>query len=129
VVKGKTGGGESELMGPVVAVGKRLDGGHVWTHPRMIGADGEPAGQGRRQADPVLEARGRPPEPGRGHAVHEWKPQDILNAAPNVDSENTNYLGRGKKYSRFMVRAGDHLPGYDLNHSYEDCDVFISLAR
>jgi hypothetical protein len=59
-----------------------------------------------------------------------WKPQDILNAAPNVEFENTNYLGRGKKYSRFMVPGGGIIyPGYDLNHSYEDCDVFISLAK
>jgi hypothetical protein len=59
-----------------------------------------------------------------------WKPQDILNAAPNVEFENTNYLGRGKKYSRFMVPGGGLIyPGYDLNHSYEDCDVFVSLAK
>jgi uncharacterized protein (DUF362 family) len=47
-----------------------------------------------------------------------------------VEFENTNYLGRGKKYSRFMVPGGGLIyPGYDLNHSYEDCDVFISLAK
>jgi len=59
-----------------------------------------------------------------------WKPQDILSAADHVEFENTNYLGRGKKYSRFMVPGGGWIfPGYDLNHSYEDCDVFVSLAK
>jgi hypothetical protein len=59
-----------------------------------------------------------------------WKPRDILTAADNVEFENTNYLGRGKKYSRFMVPAGAMIyPGYDLNHSYEDCDVFVSFAK
>jgi len=59
-----------------------------------------------------------------------WKPQDILNAAKNVEFENTNYLGQGKKYSRFMVPGGGLIyPGYDLNHSYEDCDVFVSCAK
>jgi hypothetical protein len=59
-----------------------------------------------------------------------WKPEDILNAAPNVEFENTNYLGQGKKYSRLMVPSGGLVfPGYDLNHSYEDCDVFISHAK
>jgi uncharacterized protein (DUF362 family) len=59
-----------------------------------------------------------------------WRPEDILNAAPNVEFENTNYLGRGKKYSRFMVPGGGWVfPGYDLNHSYEDCDVFVSLGK
>jgi hypothetical protein len=36
----------------------------------------------------------------------------------------------GKKYSRFMVPGGGIIyPGYDLNHSYEDCDVFVSFAK
>ena len=59
-----------------------------------------------------------------------WEPLDILNAAPRVEFENTNYLGRAKKYSRFNVSTGGYLyPGWDLNHSYEDCDVFVSLAK
>jgi uncharacterized protein (DUF362 family) len=59
-----------------------------------------------------------------------WKPQDILSAADNVEFENTNYLGRGKTYSRLMVPGGGLIyPGYDLNHSYADCDVFVSLAK
>jgi uncharacterized protein (DUF362 family) len=41
-----------------------------------------------------------------------WAPGDILNAAPNVEFENTNFLGRGKQYSRFA-----------------DCDVFVSLTK
>jgi uncharacterized protein (DUF362 family) len=59
-----------------------------------------------------------------------WRPQDILSAADHVEFENTNYLGEGKKYSRFMVPGGGLIyPGYDLNHSYEDCDVFVSFAK
>jgi uncharacterized protein (DUF362 family) len=59
-----------------------------------------------------------------------WEPRDILGAATNVEFENTNCLGRGKKYSRFKVPFGGYLfPAYDLNHSYEDCDVFVSLAK
>ena len=47
-----------------------------------------------------------------------------------MEFENTNYLGRGKKYSRLMVPHGGYMfPGFDLNHSYEDCDVFVSLAK
>jgi uncharacterized protein (DUF362 family) len=59
-----------------------------------------------------------------------WVPGDILNAAPNVEFENTNYLGQGKQYSRFNVPFGGYLyPAYDLNHSYVDCDVFVSLTK
>jgi uncharacterized protein (DUF362 family) len=59
-----------------------------------------------------------------------WEPRDILSAAANVEFENTNYLGRAKKYSRMVVPYGGYMfPAFDLNHSYEDCDVFVSIAK
>jgi hypothetical protein len=59
-----------------------------------------------------------------------WKPRNILNAAPNVEFENTNHLGRGKKYVRSTVLFGGYMyPAHDLNHSYRDCDVFVSMAK
>jgi uncharacterized protein (DUF362 family) len=59
-----------------------------------------------------------------------WEPRDILSAARNVEFENTNYLGKGKKYSRMTVPYGGYMfPAFDLNHSYEDCDVFVSIAK
>jgi uncharacterized protein (DUF362 family) len=58
------------------------------------------------------------------------EPKDILGAGPNVELENTNTLGKGKKYSRFMVPTGGYVyPGFDLNHSFEECDVFVSIAK
>ena len=58
------------------------------------------------------------------------EPRDILRAGPNVEFENTNYLGFAKKYSRLKVPFGGYMfPAFDLNHSYEDCDVFVSIAR
>jgi uncharacterized protein (DUF362 family) len=59
-----------------------------------------------------------------------WEPRDIMSAAPNVEFENTNYLGRAKKYSRLSVPSGALIfPAFDLNHSYENCDFFVSLAK
>ena len=59
-----------------------------------------------------------------------WEPRDILSAASNVEFENTNYLGKGKKYSRLTAPFGGYIyPAFDLNHSYEDCDVFVSIAK
>lgn len=59
-----------------------------------------------------------------------WEPRMFTSAAKRVEFENTNYLGYGKKYSRFMVPGGGLMyKGYDLNHSYQDCDVFVSLAK
>jgi uncharacterized protein (DUF362 family) len=59
-----------------------------------------------------------------------WEPRHIMDAAPRVEFENTNWLGRAKKYSRLVVPGGGLMfPGFDLNHSYEDCDVFISATK
>ena len=67
---------------------------------------------------------------GRVHMEANWDPSMILNAAKLVEFENTNYLGNGKQYSRFKVPNGGHMfPAYDLNHSYADCDVFVSIAK
>jgi uncharacterized protein (DUF362 family) len=102
-----------------------------WSHPKMIGAMVHVLGKAGAKRIRVVEGPWSTTE-----SLEEvmysmnWKPQDILSAADNVEFENTNYLGRGKKYSRFMVPSGGIIfPGYDLNHSYEDCDVFVSLAK
>ena len=60
----------------------------------------------------------------------DWDPRLFTGSATRVEFENTNFLGRARKYSRFAVPGGGHLyDGYDMNHSYEDCDVFVSLAK
>jgi uncharacterized protein (DUF362 family) len=47
-----------------------------------------------------------------------------------VEWENTNNLGRGAKYVRLKAPWGGYVfPAYDLNHSYADCDVFVSLSK
>jgi len=47
-----------------------------------------------------------------------------------VEYEDTRNLGRGKKYQEVKVPWGGSLfPAYLLNHSYLDCDVYVSLAK
>jgi len=54
----------------------------------------------------------------------------INNVGCKVEWENTNYMGRAKKYSRLKVPWGGYIfPAFDLNHSYEDCDTFVSLSK
>lgn len=54
----------------------------------------------------------------------------ISNVGCKVEWENTQNLGLGKKYSRLKVPWGGYVfPAYDLNHSFEDCDVFASLSK
>jgi uncharacterized protein (DUF362 family) len=102
-----------------------------WSHPRMIGAVVHLLGKAGARRIRVLEGPWSTAETlEEVMLAQNWRPEDILNAAPNVEFENTNYLGQGEKYSRFMVPGGGVVfPGYDRNHSYEDCDVFISNAK
>jgi len=59
-----------------------------------------------------------------------WNVRALANAAPRVEFENTNALGTGKRYARFKVPGGGYVyPAYDLNHAYEDTDVFVSMAK
>ncbi len=47
-----------------------------------------------------------------------------------VEYEDTRNLGKGKKYHEVKVPWGGSLfPAYHLNHSYVDCDVYVSLAK
>jgi len=53
-----------------------------------------------------------------------------LGALGRVEYENTRNLGRGQAYARLRVPAGGYMfSSFDLNHSYQDTDVMISLAK
>ena len=132
LVKGKTVAVKVNFIG---VRWQRLNGAKMedtfWVHPRMIGATVHFLGKAGARRIRVVEGVWSSAETVEELMLSQsWRPNDILNAADNVEFENTNYLGKGKKYSRFMVPGGGLVyPGYDLNHSYEDCDVFISLAK
>jgi uncharacterized protein (DUF362 family) len=53
-----------------------------------------------------------------------------IGALGKVEYENTRNLGRGKAYAHLRVPSGGYLfSSFDLNHSYQDTDVMISLAK
>jgi uncharacterized protein (DUF362 family) len=55
---------------------------------------------------------------------------NALNALGKVEYENTRNLGEGKSYSTLRVPFGGYMfSSFDLNHSYHDTDVMISLAK
>lgn len=59
-----------------------------------------------------------------------WNVRAIQSLSKNLEFENTNYLGKAKKYTRLKVPGGGYIfPAYDLNHSYEDTDVMLSMAK
>jgi uncharacterized protein (DUF362 family) len=58
-----------------------------------------------------------------------WDVPSILNLG-RVEFENTRNLGKSDRYARLTVPSGGHLFEYlELNHSYADTDVFVSLAK
>jgi len=132
LVKGKTVAIKINLTGsPTYRLGYLpLEDTH-YTHPHVIAAAVHLMGAAGASRIRVLESPWSTVDPVEEYILRaNWEPLDILNAAPRVEFENTNYLGRGKKYSRMTVPYGGYMfPAFDLNHSYEDCDVFVSIAK
>jgi uncharacterized protein (DUF362 family) len=59
-----------------------------------------------------------------------WDLDALAALKAKVEYEDTRNLGRGKKYHEVKVPWGGSLfPAYLLNHSYVDCDVYVSLAK
>ena len=53
-----------------------------------------------------------------------------LQALGQVEFENTRNLGLGKRYSHLRVPTGGYMfSSFEFNHSYEETDVLVSLAK
>ena len=132
LVKGKTVAIKINLTGaPTYRIGHLpLEDTH-YTNRHVIAATVHLMGKAGARRIRLLESPWSTADPVEEYILQaNWEPRDILGAAQNVEFENTNYLGRGRKYSRMKVPYGGYIyPAFDLNHSYEDCDVFVSLAK
>jgi len=102
-----------------------------WVHPQVIGALVMLLGNAGARRIRLLESAPIGTRPLEDFMIAAgWQPRDFERAAAHVEFENTNFLGSGKEYARFMVPGGGLMyAGYDLNHSYRDTDVFVSLAK
>jgi uncharacterized protein (DUF362 family) len=102
-----------------------------WVHPQVIGSLISLLGQAGATRIRLLESAPMGTKPLEEFMISAgWHPKDFAGAATRVEFENTNFLGSGKTYARFMVpRGGLMYSGFDLNYSYQDTDVFISLAK
>jgi uncharacterized protein (DUF362 family) len=59
-----------------------------------------------------------------------WDVNALKGISRKLEFENTNALGLGKRYSRLKVPGGGYTyPAFDVNHSYEDTDVLVSMAK
>ncbi len=132
LVQGKTVAIKLNLGGPA---DRRL--GHLpnertnWVHPRVIGATLHLLDRAGARRIRLLEGSRFTADPLTEHMLAAgWSPMDFLRAARRVEFENTNTLGSGNKYVRLPVPGQAYMyQAYELNHSYADCDVFVSLAK
>ena len=137
------GGIGSQVNGKTVAIKVNLTGSNRfegytpgdthWVHPNVVGAVTAVLGQlGAKRVRILESAGGRRPD----YKLEDkllaggWDVNVLKNAAPLVEFEDTNGLGYGKQYSTFKVKNKPLIfPAFQLNHSYEDCDFFVSLGK
>ncbi|MBL8176110.1 MAG: DUF362 domain-containing protein [Bryobacterales bacterium] len=132
MVKGKTVVIKVNLTGsPTYRLGHSpLETTH-YTHPSVIGATVHLMGRAGAKRIRIVESPWSTASPIEEYVLQaNWEPNEILRAAPSVEFVNTNWGGPKRKYSRFTTPNGGHIfPGFDLHPAYEECDVFVSLAK
>jgi uncharacterized protein (DUF362 family) len=138
------GGLQKLVSGKTVAVKINVTGGTsdrfhgiaqgetYWVHPQVVSATIHLLGKAGARRIRLLES----PTASKVHTLEEffseagWRPSDFTSAASRVELENTNFPGPSNKYTRLWVPGGGLLfKAYDVNRAYEDCDVFVSLAK
>jgi len=132
IVRGKTVTVKLNLTGSpgLRFQGKPLGVTH-YTHPKVVAATAHLMGEAGAKRIRFVESGWALSGPLEDYLLDSgWNVRQLSNAAPNVEFENTNNLGKGSKYVRFKVPGQGYIfPAYDLNHAYSDCDVFVSMAK
>ncbi len=102
-----------------------------YVHPKVVGAVAHALGKAGAKRINFVESAWATAGPLEEVMLDSgWNVRSILAAAPGVEFENTNALGKGKRYARFKYPGTAYMyPEYVLNHAYEDTDVFVSLAK
>jgi uncharacterized protein (DUF362 family) len=105
-----------------------------WVHPNVVGAlTAVFAKLGARRIR-ILEStfRKKYGTPLEDTLLNDgWDVNAIKSAASIVEFEDTNGLGSAKQYSTLKVKTRQPFifPAFSVNHSYEDCDFFVSVAK
>ena len=102
-----------------------------YTNPKLVGATAHLMAQAGAKRVRFVESAWATGGPLEEYLLDAgWNVRSLSAVSPIVEFENTNALGKGKRYSRFTVPGGGYLyPAYDLNHAFEDTDVFVSMAK
>ena len=139
----QVGGIGTQVSGKTVAIKVNLTGSNRfegytagdthWVHPNVVGAVTAVLGRLGAKRIRILESAGsRRPDYKLEDKLLQggWDVAALKNAAPLVEFEDTNSLGSGKQYPTFKVKTKPYVfPAFQLNHSYEDCDFFVSLGK
>lgn len=133
-VRGKTVAMKLNLTGSM-GTGRHVGltaGQTSWVHPGVVGALTAVFAKLGAKRVRLLEStfRKRYGTPLEDTLLNDgWDVKSIQNAAPIVEFEDTNGIGSAKQYSVLKVPHPYIFPSFSLNHSYEDCDFFVSVAK
>ncbi len=110
--------------------GKALAVTH-YTHPKTMGAFAYLAHRAGAKRVRFVESAWATAGPLEEYMLDSgWNVRQLLSAAPNIEFENTNALGQGKRYATLKTSHGGYIfPAFVMNHSYQDTDVMVSLAK
>ena len=102
-----------------------------YTHPKVVAATAYLLGRAGAKRIRFVESAWATAGPLEDVILESgWNLRALQSAAPGVEFENTNALGKGKKYARFKFPGTAYMyPEYVMNHAFEDTDVFVSLAK
>ena len=102
-----------------------------YTHPKLLGAAAYLFGRAGAKRVRFVESSWATAGPLEETMLDSgWNVRSLQSAFSGVEFENTNALGKSKKYSRFTVPGSAYMyPAYDLNRAYEDTDVYVSMAK
>jgi len=132
LVKNKTVTVKLNMTGsPGTRVGGRPPGVTHYCHPKVVAALVHHLGRAGARRIRLVESAFQTAAPLEEFMLDSgWRVRSLQRAAEGVEFENTNALGNGKRYARLTVPGRAWIfPAYDLNHSYAETDVFVSLAK
>lgn len=135
LVRGKTVAMKVNLSG-ASGTGRQVGlsaGRTSWVHPNVVGALTAVFAKLGAKRVRILEStfRKRYGAPLEDTLLNDgWDVKAIKNAAPIVEFDDTNGLGQAKQYATLKVKSRPYIfPAFSLNHSYEDCDFFVSVGK
>jgi uncharacterized protein (DUF362 family) len=132
VVRGKTVTIKVNMTGsPGVRVRGKAPALTHYTHPKVLGATAYLMGRAGARRIRFVESAWASAGPLEESMLDAgWNVRQLIAAAPVVEFENTNALGKHKRYARFPVPGSAYMyPAYDLNQAFEETDVMVSVAK